>query len=559
MNQFKSRQLKATSMYKIILLISAGCFFSGSIMAQRDSSRQSINITTSFKPVLRNAVKINFSGSQLLADSSTSVRPYIIPSQNLFYAYQPIALKPLALQQDSNLYLGGRNYVKAGFGNFTTPFVKAGLSFGDGKKTLINLYGKYISSVGKIKNQDYAEFEGKATGSYFTDKFEVYGSGTVSQHNYFLYGYDHALYDFKKSEIKQHLQDITIRAGIRNTHITDYRISYNPNVEFNLFSNIGRLNETTVIVNAPVEKKVGDDFTIKVDAKADITNYYTKGLLPGNVNFSNNVIQVSPSLVYSSPQLTINGGISPTWDKNKFIWLPNVFAEYQLQQNVIMVQAGWVGHYIKNTYRNLSVINPFLATITSQTNTKEVEFYGGIKGSLGKHFNFNAKAGLVTYNDLPFFINDTSAAAGNNKAFVIANESKVNNFRVHGDLSYISQDKFSATAGITFNGYTGMKDNARAWNTVPVEVNGSLRWWIIKQVLLKADFNMFGGGNYLAKGNQSFAFKPGADLSAGAEFKINRQFSAWLDVNNILNDKYERWHNYQVYGLNLLGGIRFDF
>ena len=559
MKILKFPNFNKTNMSGTILLITAGCFFSLCAMAQRDTTKQSINITSSFKPVLRNAVKINFSGSQLLADTSISVRPYIIPAQNLFYAYQPIALKPLALQQDTNLYLGNRNYIKAGFGNYSTPYVKAGLSFGNGKTALLNLYGTYISSKGKIKNQDYTEFEGKATGSYFTKKFEIYASGAVKQRNYFLYGYDHAVYDYKKTDIKQHLQDITIRAGIRNTNVTEYRINYNPNVEFNIFSNYNKLNETTVIVNAPVEKKFGDNFALKVEAKADLTNYYTKGFLPINYNFSNNVIQVSPSLVYSSPQFSINGGLTPTWNNSKFVWLPNVYAEYQLQQNVFMIQAGWIGRYIKNTYRNLTAMNPYLAPVTSQMNTKEVEFYGGIKGSLGKHFNFNAKAGLVTYNDLPFFINDTSALAGDGKSFVIANEAKANNFRVHGDLSYINQDKFTVTAGVTFNGYTGMKNNARAWNTLPVEINGSVRWWAFKQVMLKADFYMFGGGNYLEKGNKSVSFKPGSDLSAGAEFKITKQFSAWLDVNNIFNNKYERWHNYQVYGLNLLGGIRFEF
>ena len=381
MNILKFPNFNIPGMYRIILLITAGCFFTIAAMAQRDTTKkQSINITSSFKPVLRNAVKINFSGSQLLADTSTSVRPYMVPAQNLFYAYQPISLKPLALQQDSNLYLGNRNYIKAGFGNYSTPYVKAGLSFGNGKTALLNLYGTYISSKGKIKNQDYTEFEGKATASYFTKKFEVYGSGSVGQRNYFLYGYDHGLYDYKKSDIKQHLQDITIRAGIRNTNITEYRISYNPNVELNIFSNYTRLNETTVIVNAPVEKKFGDNFAVKVEAKADLTNYYTKAVIPNNYNFSNNVIQVSPSLVYSSPNFSINGGLTPTWNNSKFVWLPNVYAEYQLKQNVFMIQAGWVGRYIKNTYRNLSAMNPYLATITSQTNTKEVEFYGGIKG-----------------------------------------------------------------------------------------------------------------------------------------------------------------------------------
>ena len=54
-------------------------------------------------------------------------------------------------------------------------------------------------------------------------------------------------------------------------------------------------------------------------------------------------------------------------------------------------------------------------------------------------------------------------------------------------------------------------------------------------------------------------FKPGSDLSAGIEFKINNTFSAWMDVNNIFNTKYQRWHNYEVYGLNLIGGVRVNF
>lgn len=524
--------------------------------AQKDTTQQSINITSSYKPVLRNAVKINFSGSQLMADTFTTVKAYNIPAQNLFYAYQPVTLKPLALEHDSLAALGGRNYIKAGFGNYTTPYVKAGLGLGDGRSYLVNFFGSYISSKGKIKHQDYARFEAKATGSMFLKNNEVYAAATMSRHDNFLYGYDHNVYDYAKSEVKQHFQDISVKAGIRNTAETGFRINYNPSAAISIFSNIGKLNETTFVLDVPVEKRIGDNFTIRLAAKADLTNYYTKGYVPDNFNFNNTVVQVSPAVIYNSGLLKINAGIIPTWSNSKFEYIPDVYAEFQLKEKVFMIQAGWVGRYVKNTFRNLSAVNPYLATLTSQTNTRETEFYGGIKASLGSHFNFSAKAGLVRYNDLPFFLNDT---ATDNKAFVLSFEPTVNNFRVHGDLSYIIQDKFSASAGVTFNGYTGMNANARAWNTVPMEINASVRWWLIKQALVKADFYMFAGGNYLAKGNQGFNFKPGADLSIGAEFRITRQFTAWLDVNNVLNNKYERWHRYEVYGLNLVGGIRFDF
>lgn len=545
-------------MNKILLITAAICFATVNVLAQRDTSKtQSIDITSSFKPVLRNAVKINFSGSQLQADTSRPVLGYTIPSQNLFYAYQPISLKPLALVQDTNLYLGNRNFLKAGFGNYSTPYVAAGLSFGDGKTSLLNIYGNYIGSKGDdIEFQDYSLLNIKGTGSYFTGTNEVYASAAISQHDYYLYGYDHDVYTYKKSDLRQQFQDITISGGLRNTVVTPWNINYNPNMQLSFFTNKDKLSETTIQVNAPLEKKVGEELTIMVAARGDFTNYSTKGFIPGDVKISNHIVQIAPAFEYKTSLVKLHGGITPTWNNGVLKWLPDIFAEVQLQEKVFMLQGGWVGRFTKNTYRNLSAINPYLQSLTFQNNTRETEYYGGIKATVGTHFNFNAKAGVITYRDLPFFINDT---ANDEKAFIISNERKVNNFRIHGDVSYINQDKFTATAGVTFNGYTGMKDNDKAWHTIPMEFTSSLRWWAFDRLLLKGDFYFFNGGNYLTKANGSRPLSGGTDLSAGAEFKINKQFSAWANINNILNDKYERWHNYQVYGLNATAGILINF
>lgn len=534
-------------------------FVPASMFAQRDTTRkQSIDIISAYKPVLRNAVKINFSGSQLIADTSRNVSPYNIPAQNLFYAYQPISLKPLALGQDTNLYLGNRRYLKAGFGNNSTPYINAGISFGDGKTSLVNLTGRYISSKGNtIKNQDYSQMNVKGAASYFGEKNEVYAAASYSQDNYYLYGYDHAIYDFKKADINQQFQDITLSGGLRNTVSNKLRLNYHPNMQINFFTNVDKASETNIIVNAPVEKMFGENFSFKVDAKGDFTNYSTRGM-PTNYKINNNLIQFSPSLVYTTPRIRFNGGITPTWNNGKFDWLPNIYVEGQVQEKIFLVQAGWVGRYIKNNYRNLTSINPYLLPLSSQINTKEVEHYGGIKATLGNHFNFSGKVSWIIYHDLPFFINDTSLVT-DAKDFIISNETRVNDLRVHADVSYINQDKFTLTGGVTFNGYTGMQRNARAWHTIPMEFTSSLRWWAFDRLLLKGDFYFFNGGNYLTRGFGSRALSGGTDLSAGAEFKINKQFSVWMDVNNILNDKYERWHNYEVYGLNLMGGILINF
>ena len=544
---------------KHILIAFIFCFSGLLSFAQKDTARkQTIDITSSFKPVLRNSVKINFSATNLNADSSKPFFTYNIPAQNLLYSYQPMALKPLALTQDTSLDLGSRNYLKLGVGNFSTPYVNGGFSFGDGKTSLVNVYADYISSKGKIQFQDYSLLNVKASGSYFTERNEAYGSASINQSDYYLYGYDHKAHSYKKEDLLQRFSTFKVKAGFKNKDVNETGINYNPNVEINVFSNKNKLVENSLMADVPVEKIIDDKFSVKVAAKADITTYTTKNFTPGDIKINNYIFSIAPELIYATPLLTLHGGVTPTWDNGKLSVLPNIYGEAQLEGKPFLVQAGLVGRFIKNNYQNLSAINPYLSTITTQLNTKEIEFFGGIKSSVGKHFNFSAKAGLISFTNLPFFINDT-AIGSDLKSFKISNESKVTDLRIHGDMSFISQDKFTITGGLTFNGYTGMKDNARAWGTIPLEINASMRWWAFKQVMIKGDFKSFTGGPYLLPNNASGSLSGAADLSAGIEVAINKNISGWFDINNLFNNKYQRWHNYEVLGLNVLAGVIFKF
>jgi hypothetical protein len=550
---------------KIFLSTSVFCLLANVVLAQPGSTgptqtpkTQSIDINSAYKPVLRNAVKINLSGSTLPSDTSLPTYSYKIPTQNLFYAYKPIALKPLALDQDTNLYLGNRNFVKVGFGNFTTPYLKAGLSMGDGKQSLVNFYVDYVSSKGSaIKYQDFSEFNAKAAGSYFMPKNELYASVDLGLHNFSLYGYDKVLYPaYTKDDLKQSFQDFTIKSGIKNTTPTETGVNYNPNVEISVFNSRNKLSETGVVLNLPFDKVINDNASARIEVRADLSSYNTKNIIPNNTTIKNTIVQIMPSVNLYNDNFKLHAGVTPAWNNNKYEVLPDIYGEAKIKDKLFSVQAGWVGRLEKNSYRNLSMLNPYLAPMFVQLNTKETEFFGGIKASIAKHFNFSAKAGLVTYKNLPFFVNDT---AFDNKTFKISNEKSVQNFRIHGDFSYINQDKFSLNGGITFNGYTLMQSNARAWHTIPLEITASLRWWAVKTVLFKSDLRVFEGSNYLVKGNTAKSLKGGTDLSAGVEVKLNKKVAVWADANNLFNSKYERWKNYEVYGANFVGGILLHF
>lgn len=517
--------------------------------AQDTLSRQRIEITSSYKPHLRSAAKINFSASPLKADTSAPRLAYSIPAQNLFFAFQPIILRPLPLGIDTALLLGTRNYVKAGFGSFTTPYVEGAIGFGDGKNSMLNLYADYISSRGKITYQDFSEINAKASGALSFGKNQGYGSFGISQNEYYQYGYDHNLYQLNKSDIRRSYRDLFFTAGLKNKEVNDAGVNYDPHIELHAFTRENKGDESTLIANLPAEKTFGDNVKVKVAVLANINGYNNKTIGSG-LKITNSLFQVAPAVEYQNDIFSLNAGITPSWNNGVSALLPNIYGTVKLEKQSIAIQGGWVGRYLANSFRTLSKQNPYITDPTFLNNTREMQYYGGIKATVGNHFNFNAKAAFYMYKDMPLFLNDNNL--GN--TFLVVNESHLNNFQIHGDMNFISQDKFSLTAGLDFNSYSGLKNNTNAWGLYPLMITGSFRWNAMDQLIIKGDLASFSGAKAM-DGTVVKTLTGGTDLSIGAEFKINKMFSAWLDINNLLNSKYQWWYHYPVYGLQAIGGV----
>ena len=334
----------------------------------------------------------------------------------------------------------------------------------------------------------------------------------------------------------------------------DLRFSYDPHFKLHLFSRGSSTSENSLDLELPFEKKFGEYFSFKAALSADLTSYNNKNSAT-NLKILNNVVSVAPALVVNMDKFMLHAGINPSWDNGEFSLLPNVYGQAQLQHNVLMVQGGWTGRFINNSQRSLSNLNPYIADPLTLYNTKEMQYFGGIKATLGKHANFNAKASYITYNNIPLFVNDNT----DGKSFLLSKEATLHNFQIHGDASVISQDKFTITGAVDLNNYSGTTTNAEAWHMVPVELTGSFRWNAFEQVLIKGDLHSFSGSKARLSSGGVKDLKGGTDLSAGAEFRVNKNFRAWLDLNNLLNSKYERWNNYPVYGFQVMGGIIYNF
>jgi hypothetical protein len=177
---------------------------------------------------------------------------------------------------------------------------------------------------------------------------------------------------------------------------------------------------------------------------------------------------------------------------------------------------------------------------------------------VGDHFTYSTKVAFNKLNNQPLFINDTSAA-GDGKSFQVVNASRINVLNFGGELGYNIEEKFSLLTSLSFNQFTGIKGQDKAWGLIPLELNTALRLQVIKDLWLKGDLFAWTDTRYMKKDGSAGQLNGAFDLNAGLEFRITKNINLWTQFNNIFNKQYQRWNQYPVYGFNFVGGIIFSF
>lgn len=538
----------------LLLLLSGWC--AGSVVRAQDTTkRRTIDITSSFKPVLREAVKINFNAAPPAADTAHPRLIYTIPAQYMFLSYQPGEMKPVALQRDSLTPWENDNYIKLGFGNVVLPYARMGFSFGDGKSSFVNVFANQLSSHGTPEYQKSSLTDVKVDGTFKTaNNLEWNGSVGFKNDEYYLYGFPDTV-KYTADQLRQTFQTFSGALSLRNTVPTEFGLIYHPNLKFSVFSDnhTPQGMETNSTLNLALEKLIGKEFAFDLGLTADLTHY---NLPLQSSAQNNNLYYVTPAFLVKTTNLFLQASVIPSWDNQVFHLLPNFVADISTSDQRFTFQLGWIGYYDKGSYQRFESINPWLAQPDSLLNTRMQERYAGFKGSLDNHFTYAAKVGFLQYNNMPLFVNDS---INGGKDFKILYASSMEALQLHGEVSYLQGEQFNVTASLNINQYTDIKSQPKAWGLLPVEFKTALKWEAFKDFWAKLDLYTFDGAQYRAPNGVAFKGDNGADMNAGVEFRILRQLNLWFQMNNIFNDKYERWHQYPVYGFNVLGGIVFTF
>lgn len=517
--------------------------------AAQDTTRKTIEITSSFKPSLRPAEKLRFQATPPQPDTTRPRLVYAVPVINVTPALTPATLTPPALPQMRDSSGAFTNYVKLGYGNLNTPFVDA--SFGIATPvSRLQVKIDHISSSGKIENQDYSQTSVKGFGgTTLSENILLDLHAGYAQNRYNLFGYDRNKFTFRKEQLQQHFSSFEAGGALRNETPTEFGITYRPEITMNIFSDNRKNTETRLLLRTPVEKIIGKSFRVKIGVEADLAKL-SRHL---STSIQNSLVQVPVSLSIRKPTWLLQAGLIPSWNNNAFKLLPDIQFNLPVSGEKWMFQAGWMSYFKKGDYRKLAAINPFLQTPSSLQNTRTVERFVGFKGTIPDHLTYSARVGDVEFHQLPLFLNDTVSG----KSFDVLFEQRIRALQFQGEIGYIKAERFTASARFNWYKFHGQKTAQRPWSLIPLEISGHIRWTILNDLVFTTDLFLWEGPLYFYRHTGISGRSPGAiDLNAGLQFSVTKNISLWSQFNNVLNSGYQRWNQYNNYGFNMvLGGI----
>ena len=272
-----------------------------------------------------------------------------------------------------------------------------------------------------------------------------------------------------------------------------------------------------------------------------------------------NNFYIQPSFTFKGSVYSVKLGANLISHEDVFYPKPDIEATLNLAGSKLGVFAGWRGDFTKNTYRNLAKYNPFIYSRQKIENTDVNEIYGGVKGTVSA-FDYSAQVGWSDNKNLALFLSDTTDLK--RRFNVLYDSVKILNIRAA--ITMKSIENLDLTGTISQNIYSARKQEA-AWGLPSLDVNVAAKYKIFEDTKnstvanLKASMYVQNGVNFINEKKEADRLNPLFDISLGGEVFFSKNIGAFLDVNNLLNLKRQRWQNYPTFGLNVLAGVSARF
>jgi hypothetical protein len=521
-----------------------------------------VDVIKNFKPTLSEAIKIPVNPNPEKPSYEKQDFSYQVPAQAYTVAPNIYTIKPLSMGTMLLPKLKG-NYVKLGFGNYFMPLGEVYLNTVRNKEYQAGVFVKHISANG---DQDYNNF-GQSTALGYAKKFMEKG---ILGTEFYYHRNRVNLYGSPNNEIKLP-EDPTLiynlfdgKVNYQNYAKDSADLVYRVDFNYYHFNNKDLFQENDAQVKAIIQQKSGS-IPFELQTAFRLNNNKIVLADDSKLNYQRIYFDLNPQLFMKGEEYYLQGGFNSTISSDsaggKFHFYPKAEGGFTLMPKKLAVFAGLTGQLKPNTYRSINSENPFVTQLALNNTSHKIEVYGGFKGELGNQTSYLISSSSSRIENLVTYTTDSAKAnqiltydAGNAKLTTLAVE-----------VNHQWNEKFRIGFLGKINSYK-MDKLSKAFSLPQFETKLSLNYNMSDKFLVKLDLFYWGERDGRVDVPSAITpvyyetkMDPFVDLNIGVDYRYSKNLSAFIQLNNLANNRYDRFVNYPVYGINILGGFTFTF
>jgi len=195
--------------------------------------------------------------------------------------------------------------------------------------------------------------------------------------------------------------------------------------------------------------------------------------------------------------------------------------------------------------------------------SQQLNGFGGIKGKLTNTLGYNLRASYGKENDKSLYrLNPSKGMSVGLEGYEYGNSfavvyDDITTLSVFGELNLELSENFSLGINGTFNSFDTL-NQTEAWNLPEIEASLFSNFNITEKI--------YGGVSLFYVGERKDVMMDTVitldgylDANFHLGYRFNDQLSFFIKGSNLFGDDYQKWANYPVQGIQVLGGASYKF
>jgi hypothetical protein len=488
-------------------------------------------------------------------DTSKKQVFYTITGKALQVQYLPPKITPRRFSPPpmDPIYNG---YVRAGAGFPQAFYLDGAYDFSSEQSPVsvgLDLFHHSANNNNKVENQKFSNTLANLNATYYNDfGFSVTGNAGYTRDVVHFYGYNDLDDDFTgeltyaEDDVKQTFSTFYANGKLRNNKPTVADIDYGADIDFYNLQDNYAARETGLRLSGEMTKWFGEKDPLTARLIVDFTNYQDTA----KQNLNNFFLQ--PSYTFHSDRFRVKIGLNVASHADEFYVFPDIEAAANIVDNVLTAFVGAKGDLYKNNLQNLSDYNPFIVSRIQVRNSFSDKYYGGIKGEVAG-LDYRVEASYEDVDNLALFTSNLDSIPRFN---VVYDTSSI--VTIAAEVSAPLFDNFEVYGSFAQRVYS-TSSNDKAWHLPSLTLSAGASYKMLDEKLsLRGDL-FVENGVPVPTSDGSKNLNGLLDLNGSAEYMFSDQIGGFVRVNNILNNRRQRWRHYPTFGLNALVGITAKF